>query len=137
MAETTRYGRIRRILGFLALAGAVALLAREGCGRGSGTTATIRVRFGDAADQVRSLRVDLFACDGGSAAFFERAFPSGAPDRVDFAVKVAGEGDYQAELLIGRVGESVRTTRRLHLENRATISLDLAEAVAPAVPAVP
>jgi hypothetical protein len=113
------------MLSFVALAGAIALLARENCGRKTGVEATVGVHFGDAASDVRSLRADLFQSDGTSAAFFERAFPSGAPKEVEFAVKVSEEGDYRAELLIDRIGQTVRFTRALRIEDGATIRMDL------------
>ena len=129
MSERSRYDRVRRILGLVAVVGAIALLVRQGCGA-SGSSATLRLRFGDAGGEIRSVRVDVFADSGDSVAFYQRAFPSGAPERVDIPVTFPAEGEYRAEVLIERPGAPLRVTRTLLVEDDTTISIDLQESLA-------
>lgn len=130
MAERTRYDRVRRLLGLVAVAAAVTLLIREDCKREARTAATLRLHLGAAAADVRAVRVDLFDVRGGSAGFFERAYPSGAPDTVVVPVEIGAAGEYQVELLIDRAGGPARLTRTLALEDGASVSVELEAALA-------
>jgi hypothetical protein len=132
MAERSRYDRVRRILGLVAVVAAVTLLLREDCKRDT-TAATLRLRLGEAAAVVTSLRADVFDLRGASAGFFERAYPSGAPDTVVFPLEVRDEGEYRVEVLVERAAEAggpVRVTRSFAVSDGASISLELADALA-------
>jgi hypothetical protein len=125
MAERTRYDRFRRIAGFLALAGAIALLVRQGCGGVELATTTIELRLGDAAADVRSLRADLFDENGASVAFFERSYPVGGVTLTPRFPVTVNPGTYRLDLTVERSGGPVEVTRKVEARDNATVTVYL------------
>ena len=119
----------RRTLATIGLVGAIALMAHRTC-RGSLASTTIRFDVGpEAGKSLRVLRADLFRGDEHeSVGLYEKNFgETGAPAVVGPWTLRADEGEYRLEIDLRARDGSQHATRRLHIEDGASVKVDLSD----------
>lgn len=116
----------RRIAGGLAFLLAIAFLGSRAC-KSESVEAAIQFRLGAAGAEVRSLRAELYRGeDPEQLGFWQKSF-----DRRGAAAVVgpwrlrADEGVYRVEIEVATAAGSRRVTRRVELQDGATVTVDL------------
>jgi len=126
----TRYDLFRKRIAPVAMVVAVALIAREQCGRMKRTHATVILDFGDQVARVKDVRAEVLVGDGESAAMFHReAHPPGGIGACKF--ELALPVDDARPTVDLDVGKLIHVDRGIHLDEGATITINLASAIAP------
>jgi hypothetical protein len=121
--------RLRRLarhrLAPLVLVAVLAMLTVRTC-QSESVEATVELRFGDAAEQVREVRGELLRPEETEAVgYFARPYgEAGAPGPLRWTLQ-ASPGSYVLELEVDREGEWIPIERRIELSDRARITVDL------------
>jgi len=98
----SRYDRFRRRLAPIALLVAIALLARDSCGKDKRTHTTVVLELGALRPQVREVQADVVV-DGETIATYRRtALPGALIDPCRFAMVIPGDtGELRIDLDLG------------------------------------
>lgn len=120
----------RKRIAPVAMVIAVALIAREQCGRMKRTHATVVLDFGEQVARVKKVDAEVKVGDNESAAIFHReAHPPGGIGACKFELALPVE---DARLTVDiDVGAPIHVERGIHLDEGATITINLASALAP------
>lgn len=127
----TRYDIFRKRIAPVAMVVAVALIAREQCGRMKRTHATVVLDFGGQVSRVRDVRAEVTVGEGESAAMFHReAHPPGGIGTCKFELALPVE-DARLTVDTDVDGKIIHVDRGIHLDEGATITIKLESAIAP------
>ncbi len=124
----------RRIAGGIGFVLAVGWLASRGACKSESAQASIRFQLGDRSGEVRSLRAELHRGDDPEElAFWERNFDGrgSAPLAGPWTLR-ADRGVYRIEVVVRTGAGSGRVSRSIDLQEGASITVDVTDALPPA-----
>jgi hypothetical protein len=122
----SRYDLFRRRIAPIAFALAVGLLAYETCTKQERTHATIVLQLGDAAPNVKSIAAEVTIRDETFAQYYQAATPGSVITLPPFKVSLP-EQDAQLRIDAELTTSRTQLTRRIHIEEGATVTVPLAE----------